>query len=135
MGFKWYNGYVVTSPQCELVHRNQLRVPMTDRELAYHKALKHGVSEGRIDGLIDVLGRVPNFSAAPGHAMQVLDKCLDQYAFPQFFKNPGCVAIEWENEREKFHRVEAQTLPLAICRFAKELFETETSQAHDEQGI
>ena len=67
---------------------------------------------------------VRQFSTDPAAAMQVLEKCCEKLDAPDKY-NPGVSPIVKSVGRFWVGNQNGQTLPLAICLFAKQLFTKE----------
>ncbi len=62
---------------------------------------------------------LPHYSTDPAAAMQVLEKCAERSAI-MIIKDDGCVVAQINGKRLT---ADGPTLPLAICQFARKLFE------------
>lgn len=60
---------------------------------------------------------LPQFTISKADAMNVLEKCVEQSQLTM--QKPG---THWQIWNRVNHHVTAETLPLAICLFAKKLF-------------
>lgn len=67
---------------------------------------------------------IPKYTTDPAAAMMVLEKCGSENTIAIYFGTDGVWHVEHENiyeDRVDF-QAKAETLPLAICLFAKQLF-------------
>lgn len=97
----------------------------TDRQseawqLPFEEAKKHEYPHGGHDDRVTVCEiEIPSYTSNPAAAMQVLEKCAEKTTVAL---NQGTTGWFISDCDKKLRFAVAETLPLAICLFAKKLF-------------